>query len=366
MLESQPFQWPDDQACDMGPEQNLRFLSACRREPAECTPVWFMRQAGRYQSEYRALREKHSLIEICKTPELAAEVTLMPLRQTDFDAAIIFGDLMLPLEGLGVEYELRENVGPVIARPIRSEEQVRALRPFDARRDVPYLLEAISIVRRELEGRVPLIGFAGAPFTIAAYLIEGKGSRDYRQTKTLMFSRSDLWRALMDRLVQALTDYLKAQIESGAQAVQVFDSWVGCLAPADYREHVLPHTRRLLAGLAGAGVPVIHFGTGTATLLPMMAEAGGDVIGLDWRIPLDAGWDLVGPGRAVQGNLDPVVLFAGFDVVKVKAAAILDAAAGRPGHIFNLGHGVLPGTPVDNVRRLVDFVHETTAGRARP
>jgi uroporphyrinogen decarboxylase len=342
-------------------EQASRFLKACRRERTDCTPVWFMRQAGRYQPEYRAIREKHSLIEICKTPELAAEVTMLPVTQMDLDAAIIFGDLMLPLEGIGVAYELKENVGPIITHPIRSEEQVASLRPFDARRDVPYLLEAISIVRGRLNGRIPLIGFAGAPFTLGAYMIEGKGSRDYRQTKSFIFSRPDLWRRLADHLVGAILNYARGQVEAGAEAIQIFDSWVGCLSPQDYREHVLPHMKKLLSGLAGLGVPVIHFGTETATLLPMMAEAGGDVLGADWRIGLDAAWNLIGVDRAIQGNLDPTALFAGIDVVKRKAAAILDEAKGRPGHIFNLGHGILPGTPVDTVRRLADFVHEASA-----
>jgi uroporphyrinogen decarboxylase len=322
-----------------------------------------MRQAGRYQKEYRAIRENHSLIEICRTPDLAAEVTLLPVRQTEFDAAIIFGDLMLPLEGLGVPFELKENVGPVIAAPIRSEAQVKALRAFDPGRDVPYLLEAIRIVRRELDGRLPLIGFAGAPFTMAAYLVEGRGSRDYRHTKALMLSRPDLWSELMTRLADAVAAYLRAQVAAGAQAVQIFDSWVGCLAPPDYAASVLPHMRRLFAALAGIGVPVIHFGTGTATLLPLMAEAGGDVIGVDWRIDLGAAWDLAGRSRAVQGNLDPAVLFAEWGTVRARAAAVLASAGGRPGHVFNLGHGVLPGTPPDMVRRVVDFVHEAPPAR---
>jgi uroporphyrinogen decarboxylase len=341
-----------------------RFLKACRREPTDCTPVWFMRQAGRYQAEYRALRRKHSMIELCKTPDLAAEVTLLPIRQSDLDAAIIFGDLMLPLEGMGVPFELKDNVGPIIEKPIRSEEDVGALRPLEPRRDVPYLLEALAIVRRELSGRVPLIGFAGAPFTLAAYMIEGRGSRDYRQTKLFMFSRADLWHRLMDHLAGSIALYLRAQVEAGADVVQLFDSWVGTLSPADYREYVLPHMVKLFGGLKGIGVPVIHFGTGTATLLPLMAEAGGDVIGADWRIPLDAAWDLIGHGRAIQGNLDPTVLLAEFDVVRRKASEVLEEVAGRPGHIFNLGHGILPGTPVDNVRRLADFVHEASARAA--
>jgi uroporphyrinogen decarboxylase len=238
---------------------------------------------------------------------------------------------------------------------------VKRLRVFDARRDVPYLLDAIALVRRELNGRIPLIGFAGAPFTLAAYMIEGRGSRDYRRTKSFMFSRPDLWRRLMDHIAVSIVDYLRGQVEAGAETIQIFDSWVGCLSPGDYREHVLPHTKKLFAGLAGVGVPTIHFGTETSTLLPMMAEGGGDVVGADWRIDLGAAWKLIGHDRAIQGNLDPTVLFAEFDVVKRKAADVLKSAEGRPGHIFNLGHGILPETPVDTVRRLTDFVHERSA-----
>lgn len=322
-----------------------------------------MRQAGRYQAEYRELRKKHSIIDLCKTPELAAEVTMLPVRQMDVDAAIIFGDLMLPLEGIGVSYRLEENVGPVIDEPIRDEAQVARLRPIDPRRDVPYLLDALAMVRRELDGKIPLIGFGGAPFTLAAYMIEGRGSRDYRKTKTFMFTRPDLWARLMDHLAVMAVSYLKAQVEAGAQAVQVFDSWIGALSPADYREFVMPHMKKLFAGLSDIGVPVIHFGTGSATILDQMAEAGGDVIGADWRISLSDAWRKIGADRAIQGNLDPTVLFAPFEKVAEKSRVILDEAGGRAGHIFNLGHGILPETPVDTVRRLVDFVHERTAGR---
>jgi len=338
-----------------------RFLEACRREPSDCTPVWFMRQAGRYQAEYRELRKKHSIIDLCKTPELAAEVTMLPVRQMDVDAAIIFGDLMLPLEGIGVSYRLEENVGPVIDEPIRDEAQLERLRPIEPRRDVPYLLDALSMVRRELDGKIPLIGFGGAPFTLAAYMIEGKGSRDYRQTKTFMFTRPDLWERLMEHLSTMAVTYLSAQVEAGAQVVQIFDSWIGALSPADYRDYVQPHMKKLFAGLSNIGVPVIHFGTGSAMFLDLMAEAGGDVIGADWRIPLDEAWKRIGHDRAIQGNLDPTVLFAPFEKVAEKSQAVLEEAGGRPGHIFNLGHGILPGTPVETVRRLVDFVHERTA-----
>lgn len=342
-----------------------RFLQACRLEPTDATPVWFMRQAGRYMAEYRELRERFTLLEICKQPELAAEVTLQPLRIMEVDAAIIFADIMLPLEGLGVEYEIVSGVGPVVAEPIRERRQVDGLQPFAAAEAVPYLLEAIGLVRRELAGRVPLIGFAGAPFTLASYLIEGRGSRNLRHTKAMIFGEPDLWHALLDHLTDALADYLAAQVEAGAQALQLFDSWVGALGPEEYREHVAPYSRRLFRAIQGTGVPAIHFGTGTATLLESMAAAGGDVIGVDWRIPLDRAWARIGHDRAIQGNLDPCVLFADFETVRRHADRVLAAAGGRPGHIFNLGHGILPGTPVDTVRRLVDHVHEaTTATRS--
>jgi uroporphyrinogen decarboxylase len=345
----------------MDRSQPSRFLDACRRRKTDATPVWFMRQAGRYQPEYRALRQKHSILDLCRTPELAAEVTFLPVNQMDLDAAIIFGDLMLPLPGLGVEFDIKENVGPVIDNPIRTEEQVGALRPLEPRRDVAFLLDAIAMVREGLNGRVPLIGFGGAPFTLASYMIEGRGSRDYRHTKIMMHSRPDLFRSLMGHLAGAMVDYLKAQVEAGAEAVQVFDSWVGCLGPAEYREHVHPHMKRMMEELRSLPVPVIQFGTGTAEFLDQMSEAGGDVIGVDWRVPLDRAWDRIGSGKAIQGNLDPTVLLADFDVIRRKADEVLDAAGGRPGHIFNLGHGVLPGTPVDNVRRLADHVHERSS-----
>ena len=347
----------------MDPSRTSRFIDACHRRPTDCTPVWLMRQAGRYQPEYRALRKKHSILDLCRTPELAAEVTLLPVSQMDLDAAIIFGDLMLPLPGLGVAFDIVENVGPVIADPLRSEERIRSLRRLEPRRDVGFLLDAISIVRRELKGRVPLIGFGGAPFTLAAYMIEGRGSRDYRETKKMIFSRPDLFGSLMSHLAREMAVYLEAQVAAGAEAIQVFDSWVGCLGREDYAEHVLPHMRTLLSDLAKLPVPVIHFGTGTAPFLDLFAGAGGSVVGVDWRLPLGRAWELVGAGKAIQGNMDPVALLADFGTVARKADAVLGEAAGRPGHIFNLGHGVLPGTPVDNVKRLADHVHEASARR---
>ena len=332
-----------------------RFLRACRREPVDRTPVWFMRQAGRSQPEYRALREHYSLLELCRTPEFCAQVTLLPVAQLGVDAAILFADITLPLLGLGVKFDLVEGVGPVIEHPVRTAADVEALRPFEPERDVPFVLEAIRLIRRE--ATVPLIGFAGAPFTLASYLIEGRGSRDLVLTKRLMFEAPALWARLMERLTEMTLAYLSAQVRAGAQAVQVFDSWIGALAPRDYEVAILPHMRRLFGGLRAPGVPVIHFGTGTAGLLPLMAQAGGDVIGVDWRIRLGDAWAQIG-GAGIQGNLDPAALLAPFDVAADAARDILAQAGGRRGHIFNLGHGVLPQTPQDHLRRLVDLVHE--------
>jgi uroporphyrinogen decarboxylase len=335
-----------------------RFLRACRSEPVDRTPVWFMRQAGRSQPEYRALRERYSLLDICRTPELCAQVTLRPVAALEVDAAILFADISLPLMGLGVAFELVEGQGPVIERPIRSEADVVALRRFEPERDVPFVLEAIGLIRRE--ATVPLIGFAGAPFTLGSYLIEGHGSRECPLTKRMLLEAPALWDRLMARLTDATLAYLRAQVASGAQAVQVFDSWVGVLAPSDYERAVLPHMRRLFEGLKALGVPAIHFGTGTAGLLRLMAGAGGDVIGVDWRIRLDDAWSQIG-AAGIQGNMDPAVLLAPFEVVERAAREVLEQAGGRRGHIFNLGHGVLPETPQESLRRLVDLVHDHTA-----
>lgn len=342
------------------PVRSQRFLKACRREATDCTPIWIMRQAGRYLPEYRKLREKHAMLELAKTPELATRVTLLPVERFELDAAILFSDIMVPIWGMGVPFRIEENVGPVIDDPLRSEAQIRSLRSFDAQRDVSFVLEAIRQIRHELGGRIPLIGFAGAPFTLASYLIEGKSPRRLRWTKTLMLDRPDLWEELMRRLTDTVIAYLTAQVAAGAQALQLFDSWVGNLSPAQYAEFVQPHSRRIFQALKGAGAPLIHFGTETSTLLEKMAQAGGDVVGADWRIPLDEAWRRIGPDRAIQGNLDPAVLFAGPEVVCREAAAVLDLAGGRPGHVFNLGHGIFPDTPVDSVARLVDFVHQTS------
>ncbi len=339
-----------------------RFLRACRREPVDRTPVWFMRQAGRSLPEYRAIRKRASLLEITRDPALCAEVTLQPVRRLGVDAAILFADITSPLPGLGVPLEIVEGVGPVIDPPIRTRQQVEALRAFHPDEAVGPLLEAIRLVRRE--ARVPVIGFAGAPFTLASYLVEGRSARDAVRLKTLMRADPDTYERLMSRLVDVTLAYLRAQVEAGVQAIQLFDSWVGALAPSDYRTAVLPHMRRLLDGLAGLEVPTIHFGAGGAGLLGLLAEAGGDVIGLDWRVDLAEAWSIL-PGRAVQGNLDPSALLGPFERAADDARRILAAAGGRPGHVFNLGHGVLPATDPDDLRRLVDLVHEgTTDGDA--
>jgi len=340
-----------------------RFLKACRREPVDRTPVWFMRQAGRYLPEYRALRQHYPLLALSKTPELAAQVTLQPLERLPVDAAIIFSDLLIPLEPMGVHLEFAEGEGPVIRNPVRSMADVEALRAIDPETELPFTLEAIRLVCRALDGKVPLIGFAGAPFTVASYLIEGSGSRHYLRTKTLMYHEPQAWHALLDKLAQVSLAFLLAQIRAGARAVQLFDSWVGCLSPDDYRAYVLPHSRRVIEGLRDTGVPVIHFGTGTATLLRLMREAGGDVVGVDWRVPLDDAWREIGADVAIQGNLDPAALFAPLPEIERRVMDILRRAGGRPGHIFNLGHGILPETPVEHVAAVVELVHRQSAHR---
>jgi len=337
------------------------FLDAARRLPTEYTPVWLMRQAGRYMPEYRDIRQRHSFIEMCKTPELAAEITLQPVRYMEVDAAIIFADIMLPLEGMGIGFTFTDNEGPVINEPVRTHETVRKIKTPPPEESVPYLLESIGLAKRELAGKIPLIGFSGAPFTLASYVIEGGHSRNYENTKKMMFSEPDTWNALMNKLVDVLSGYLAAQVKAGADALQIFDSWVGCLAPRDYETFVLPHSRKLLGNLEGLDVPVIHFGTDTATLLELMRDAGGDVIGVDWRIPLDEAWKKIGHDRAIQGNLDPAVLFAAPRFIEDKVKEILDAAGGRPGHIFNLGHGILPGIPPEKVKAMVDMVHRLSS-----
>lgn len=340
---------------------NDRFLCACRREPVDATPVWFMRQAGRTFAAYRNLRERYGILELAKTPELCAEVTLMPVRELGVDAAVLFADIMLPLEPMGVGLRIEPEVGPIIDRPIRSAADVEGLRPFDPG-GVSFTLDAIRIVRRELDGKTGVIGFSGAPFTLACYLIEGRPSRDYAIAKSFMYREPRVWHDLMERLTTMVIGYLRAQVDAGAEVVQLFDSWVGCLGPADYASFVQPHVRRIFDGIAS--VPTIHFGTGSAALLELMAEAGGDLIGIDHRVALDDAWRRVGRDRGIQGNLDAARLLAGWEATAAGARAVLDEAGARPGHVFNLGHGVLPGTDPGLLRRLVEFVHEETS-RAR-
>jgi uroporphyrinogen decarboxylase len=340
------------------------FLRACRREAAPLTPIWLMRQAGRYMQEYRDLRAKVPFLELCKTPDLACAVTVEAVRKLGVDAAILFSDLLVLLEPMGAEVTYTAGEGPVIANPVREGEDVERLREVEPEA-LSYVYEAVRLARAALPADVPLIGFAGAPFTLAAYLVEGGGSRTYEHTKLLMYREPRLWHVLLGKLARGAAAYLVRQAAAGAQAVQLFDSWVGCLSPDDYREFVLPHSRELIAAVRAAApaVPLIHFGTGCATLLGLMREAGGDVLGLDWRVDLGAAWAEMGHGVGVQGNLDPVALFADRAEIRRRARRILDAAGGRPGHIFNLGHGVLPQTPVDHVRALVDAVHELSARR---
>jgi len=333
------------------------FLKACRREPTAFTPVWLMRQAGRYLPEYRALRARRGFLELCKDPDAAAQVTVTAVERLGVDAAILFADILLVLEPMGVGLEYSRGDGPVIQRPVRTAEDVARLPEVLPEEAVPFVFETAKRARAALDGKVPLIGFAGAPFTLAAYLIEGGGSRDWLRAKRLMHGEPGAWHALLDRLARLTARYLNGQIAAGVEVVQLFDTWVGCLAPAAYRELVLPHTRAVIQGLA-PGVPVIHFGTGTAGLLELMREAGGDVIGLDWRVDLGEAWARLGPGVGVQGNLDPAALLAPPAEIRRQARAILERAAGRPGHIFNLGHGVLPETPVEHVIALVEAVHE--------
>ncbi|HVH44937.1 MAG TPA: uroporphyrinogen decarboxylase [Labilithrix sp.] len=338
-----------------------RFLRACRREPVDCTPIWMMRQAGRYMAEYRALREKHTLLELCKTPELALQVTLQPMK-LNVDAAILFADILLPLEPMGAPFEFAKGEGPVVHSPVKNRADVDKLRVIEPEEGLGYVMQAIKLLKKELP--VPLIGFAGAPFTLASYLVEGGKSRDFLKTKKLMYGEPETWNLLMGKLSEVVRRYLHKQIDAGADAVQLFDSWVGQLGPADYAEYVQPHVSSILKDVEKRGVPVIHFGVGTQSLLPLMRDAGGTVIGLDWRTPIAETWAKIGHDRAVQGNLDPTVLFAPRSVAEKHAQRVLDDAGGRPGHIFNLGHGILPETPVDTVRAVVDYVHEASAKKA--
>lgn len=338
---------------------NSSLVRACKRLPVDRTPVWLMRQAGRYMSEYRAVRKSHSLIEICKRPSLAAEVTITAAEILQVDAAIIFADLLLPLEVMGLPFRFSAGEGPVVEKPLRTAQDIARLRT-DAASELGYVAEAVRIVADHFLDKIPVIGFCGAPFTLASYMIEGSGSRHYIHTKRLMYSDPPLFDQLLAKLVTVTAEFSAEQVQAGADVVQVFDSWVGCLSPQDYRRYVLPRTRELVERLKLTGVPVIYFGTDTATLLSAIPETGADVVGLDWRVPLDQGWEQLEYRTAVQGNLDPVVLFSPWKQVAAAARDVVNRANGRPGHIFNLGHGILPETPVDQVKALVSFVHENS------
>jgi len=339
--------------------QDYRFLKACNREPVDATPIWLMRHAGRYMENYRTLRKTYGILDIIKTPELAMEVTLQPINAFDLDAAIIFADILPPLEAMGLNLEFIKGEGPVIHNPVRRAQDVENLATPDPRETLHFTLDAIRITRKELDSRgIPLIGFSGAPFTLASYAIEGGSSRNKVHLKSMMYSDKDAWHKLMTKLATVAGDYLLAQAEAGAQVLQLFDSWVGELNPDDYRQYVQPYSKQTLDIAKQAGVPLIHFGTNTNGMLEDIRDAGGDVIGVDWRIDIDVAAKRLGDSVAVQGNLDPVSLYAPWDEVKVRAKNILDRMKGRDGHIFNLGHGILPTTPNDNVKRLVDFVHE--------
>jgi uroporphyrinogen decarboxylase len=333
-----------------------RFMRAARRQPVDRTPVWFMRQAGRVLPEYRAVRGALSLIDICKRPDVCTEVTLQPVRRFGVDAAILFADIMHPLIGAGIDLDIVDGVGPVIAEPVRTRDDLPRLRTLVPETDLPYVLETIKLLKSDLGDATPLIGFAGAPFTLAAYLIEGKSSRDFARTKALMYTTPDVWHGIMERLTDMVIAFMASQRRAGVDALQLFDSWVGCLSPSDYRRYVQPYTRRIFTALAPLGAPLIHFGVNTATLLSQMATDGASVIGVDWRTPLDDAWRIVGASKAVQGNLDPTVLLGSPEVIEREVSDVLRRAGGRPGHIFNLGHGLLPQTPLSGVERVLECV----------
>lgn len=339
--------------------ENDNFLRACWSKEAEYTPAWFMRQAGRYLESYRKVRTEHDILTICKTPELAAKVAVEAAEQLGVDAAILFADIMLPLEGMGVGFKIVEGVGPQIDNPIRSMEDVENIGQLDPRKHVPFVLDAIGLIKNQIGDRIPLIGFSGAPFTLASYIIEGGPSRDFIESKKMMYGQPAVWARLLTKLSEMVAEYLQAQIRAGVDAVQLFDSWSGCLSPSDYEEFVLPYSRTIFDKLEGKGVPRIHFGVGTAGILKMMRRAGGDVFGVDWRIPIDEAWTLLGDA-AIQGNLDPATLLGNPGLIESRAKEILVRIGGRPGHVFNLGHGVLPQTQPENLRNLVGFVHSST------
>src|SRR2546421_10487323 len=340
-----------------------RFLAACQQRQPDATPIWFMRQAGRCLAQYRELRQRYDILTMAKTPELCAQVTLMPVEQLGVDAAVLYADIMLPLEGMGLSFEIEPEVGPIIHHPVRTMQDVEALRVINAEEATPYVMEAIRLVCRELEGKQAVIGFSGAPFTLACYLIEGRPSRHYELAKSLMYGQPGVWHALMDKLTAVVSNYLLAQLKAGADVVQVFDSWIGAVSPGVYRRFVQPSMKRIFAAMKETGSPSIHFGTGTAALLEVMTEAGGDVISVDWRVDLDEAWARIGYDRGIQGNLDPTLLLTSWDTIAQGMLDVLRRANNRPGHIFNLGHGVLAPTDPDMLRRLVEAVHEITARR---
>jgi len=340
----------------MNNPSEFRFLKACRGEPVDKTPVWFMRQAGRYMKVYRDLKEKYTFLEMCKTPELACEVTMQPLNVLDVDAAIIFADILLPLEPMGTGLEFTAGDGPVIPRPVKDKKSVENLLEVDAEGQLGFVGDAIKLVRKEIDGKIPLIGFAGAPFTLCSYMIEGGKSRDFTTTKMMMYDATDVWDLLMDKVCTMLVNYLKMQVDSGAQAIQIFDSWVGCLNPHDYKKYIMPHLKRVFDGLKNLGVPLINFSTGTSSILNLVQESGGDVVSFDWRIEIDEARKILGPDQPVQGNLDPVTLFAPLPLIRKRVHDIL-RRAGPKGYIFNLGHGILQHTPVDHVKAVAEMVH---------
>jgi uroporphyrinogen decarboxylase len=337
-----------------------RFLDACHLRPPDATPVWFMRQAGRSLAEFREVRKHYDLLTIAKTPELCTEVTLMPVKRLGVDGAVLLADIVIPLEGMGISLELQPDIGPIIHNPIRTLQDVEALRIIDPEESTPYVLESLRLVARELAGKQAVIGFSGSPFTLACYIIEGRPSRDYAIAKAIMYGRPEMWHALMEKLTEVVSRYLVAQIRAGANVVQLFDSWVGMLNPNAYRRFVQPYIQRVFTAVKSTGAPAIHFGTGAASLLELMEEGGGDVMGIDWRVNLDDAWARVGYDHGIQGNLDPTIMLTSWPVIEAEMQDILNRAAGRPGHIFNLGHGVLGPTDPDLLRRLVDAVHEHT------
>lgn len=340
--------------------RNDRFLNACRRKDVDCTPVWMMRQAGRYLEEYREIRKKHSFLNMCKTPELVVEVTLQPIRRFEIDAAIIFADILLPLEHMGIDFEFTKGEGPHIKNPVRTMADIKQMRAIEPCEQMPYLMEAIKTVLSELNGKVPLIGFSGAPFTLASYIIEGGGSKNYENTKMMMYKEPQTWHLLMEKLTDMVIVYLDAQIKMGVNAVQIFDSWVGCLSPLDYKEFVFPHQKRIFDNL-NKSVPHIHFAFGASHLIDLVPKAGGDVIGIDWRVNIDEAWKKIGYDKGIQGNLDPVALYGSKEYIKKRVKDIIDRAENRNGHIFNLGHGILPTAPVENAKYMIDLVHELSA-----